>query len=365
MPPINFAGVLSFILLNLAIGYYITRKTAKFIDKVSVKRQKFFKRASALLITLSMLLFPASFIARNLQADAWLTVILFYASSLWFVWMMSMLIVFIPADVVNQFYHAAKWMVSKRRRKSASAAASEATLQQTSQTETFNPSRRNFLIGATAVGFAVPNIITAYSLFNNRMDYRINRMTMHFPNLPAELRGLKIAQVSDIHSGIYMSQRQMEGITEAVNAMQPDLITLTGDFVAGAKSEVAPFVQGFHNLKSTYGTFSCAGNHDEWLGMDLISEAMQQHDLGLLRNETKVLNIDGASLNVIGIDYTRGNESFLTSALESSAHEGFNLLLCHHPEFFPVAKSNHIDLMLAGHTHGGQIALDVAGVSVY
>ncbi|MBC8041870.1 MAG: hypothetical protein IAF08_00350, partial [Rhizobacter sp.] len=122
---------------------------------------------------------------------------------------------------------------------------------------------------------------------------------------------------------------------------------------------------GFHNLKSTYGTFSCAGNHDEWLGMDLISEAMQQHDLGLLRNETKVLNIDGASLNVIGIDYTRGNEFFLTSALETSAHEGFNLLLCHHPEFFPVAKSNHIDLMLAGHTHGGQIALDVAGVSLY
>lgn len=371
MPPITIAGVLFFITLNFAAGYYIYRKISRLLIALSPKRAHLFRIGTATAVTLLMLLSPLTIWLRNVMKAE--SPELFYLTSLWFIWLVIMFSLFLPADALLYLWrqsgrlgqYLARRLKPPTPRLNPNAALSGALRTESKPPEAVDVSRRQFLITATATGLAIPTVITGYSIFNNRADYRINRFTLTFPNLPSELRGLKIAQVSDIHSGPFMSQRQMEAITEAVNELQPDLVALTGDFVATMKSEIEPFVDGFKNLKSTFGTVSCLGNHDEWVDESMVAEAMAARNLGLLRNTTRVIEFGGTKLNVMGMDYTSSNTALFDAAKETAHPDGFNLLLCHHPSFFEIAKTRKVDLMLAGHTHGGQIALDLGVMEFY
>lgn len=368
----NTRLVVSLVILltvNVGLGYYLNRKFVRLIDKLNLSNAKRIKKIGLVSVVVLMGLLPANVVFRQFfdpTGTLFVTNILSYASSLWFIWLLGLIVIFVPVEALYNLIRAARSLFSKALRKSDGVRSSKgAPVQRSASVPDYDPTRRKFVISSTMAGFAAPSVITAYSLFNNRTDYVINEMTLSFPNLPNELKGLKIAQVSDIHSGSFMSLRKMEEITESVNSFSPDLVALTGDFVSGVKSEIVPFVNAFQNLRSTYGTFSCLGNHDEWAGNEAISAALNEKRLGLLRNDARILNIDGAKLNVIGMDFTNRRTDYLEGAVKSSDPEGFNLLLCHHPDFFSFAKERKIDLMLAGHTHGGQITFDLAGVKIY
>jgi predicted MPP superfamily phosphohydrolase len=359
MPTLTVARIALILILSLLAGVYVYRKLLKLITTLNLKHQKPIKTFVAVLVSALMGLPALSMFLRHgvdLREHGFMYA-LFTLSSIWFIWVVSMVITFVPLDAVS----AVKKFFQQWIKQPELVGEPDVSI---------DPSRRDFLsktvsLAPFAVGFGFPSVITAYSVLNNRSDYIINTMTLRFPNLPNELRGLKIAQISDVHSGLYMPQRKMEEITEVVNAHTPDLIALTGDFVSSFKEEIEPFVKAFQNLKSTFGTFSCAGNHDEWAGISAIESALNEKNLTLLRNRTEVLTIDGARLNVIGMDFAREKKHYLECALHSADKDGFKLLLCHHPDFFIHAKPMGIDLMLAGHTHGGQIALEFAGVEFY
>jgi len=359
MPPLTVARIALILILSLLVGVYVYSKLLKLIRTLNPKQEKPIKISAAVLVCVLMATPALTMFLRHgadLREHGFMYA-LFTLSSIWFIWVVSMVATFVPLDAVSavkNFFQ--RWIKQPEL-------VSETDIP-------VDHSRREFLsktasLAPFAVGFGFPSVITAYSVLNNRSDYIINSMTLRFPNLPNELRGLKIAQISDIHSGVYMPQRKMEEITEVVNAHAPDLIALTGDFVSSFTEEIEPFVKGFQGLKSTFGTFSCAGNHDEWAGISAIESALNEKKLNLLRNRTEVLTIDGARLNVIGMDFTREKKHYLEHALKSADKDGFNLLLCHHPDFFIHAKPMGIDLMLAGHTHGGQIALDFGGLEFY
>ncbi len=362
MPPLTVFRIAFILILSLAVGIYIYSKVLKLIATLNLKNPKPIQILSAVLLC-TLMATPAFTLFLRSEMDLrehGAMYALFTLSSIWFIWVVGTVITFVPLDAFSAIRHFFQRLIKKP----------QLVGEPIAEDHTVNHSRREFLSKATAlaplaVGFGFPSVITAYSLVNHRSDYLIHSMTLRFPNLPHELRGLKIAQISDIHSGLYMPQRKMEEITEVINAQSPDLITLTGDFVSSFKEEIEPFARGFQGLKSTFGTFSCSGNHDEWAGISAIESAMNEKKLNLLRNRTAVLNIDGAKLNVIGIDFTREKKHYLERALLSADKEGFNLLLCHHPDFFTHAKRFGIDLMLAGHTHGGQIALDFGGLEFY
>lgn len=362
MPPLTVLRIALFLILSLIVGLYIYSKFLKLIAALKLKNPKPIQLLSAIVICTLMAIPAFTLFLRseiNLREHGFMYA-LFTLSSIWFIWVIGTVITFVPLDV----FSAVRAFFQRWRKPLVLIGKPHAVEPAT------NFSRREFLSKSTAlvplaVGFGFPSVITAYSLVNNRSDYTLHSMTLEFPNLPDELCGFKIAHISDIHSGLYMPQRKMEEITEVVNAQFPDLIALTGDFVSSFKEEIEPFVKGFKGLKSTFGTFSCAGNHDEWAGISAIESAFNQTNLSLLRNRTAVLNIDGAILNVIGIDFTREKIHYLDTALQSAHPDGFNLLLSHHPDFFTHAKRFGIDLMLAGHTHGGQIALEFAGIEFY
>ncbi len=359
MPPLTVARIALILILSLLVGVYVYSKLLKLIATLNLKHQKPIKIFAAVLVC-TLMATPALTMFLRHGADLreyGFMYALFTLSSIWFIWVFVMVVVFVPLDVIRaikKFFQ--RWIKQTELVGEPDTAV--------------DYSRRDFLsktasLAPLAVGFGFPSVITAYSVLNNRSDYIINSMTLRFPNLPNELRGLKLAHLSDIHSGLYMPQRKMEEITEVVNAQSPDLVVLTGDFVSSFKEEIEPFANAFQGLKSTFGTFSCAGNHDEWAGISAIESALSEKKLNLLRNRTEVLTIDGARLNVIGMDFTREKKHYLERALKSADKDGFNLLLCHHPDFFLHAKPMGIDLMLAGHTHGGQIALEFAGMEFY
>lgn len=362
MPPLTVARIVFILILSLVVGIYVYSKWLKLLSILNLKNPKPIQFLSAVLLC-TLMAAPAFTLFLRSEMDLrehGAMYVLFTLSSIWFIWVIGTLIMFIPLDA----FSAIKKFFQRWIKKPQLVGEPDAV------NDTVNPARREFLsktatLAPLAVGFGFPSVITAYSLINNRSDYTVRAMTLQFPNLPNELHGLKIAQISDIHSGLYMPQRKMEEITEVVNALSPDLITLTGDFVSSFKEEIEPFAKGFQGLKSTFGTFSCAGNHDEWAGISAIQSAMNKKKLNLLRNRTETLHIDGAPFNVIGMDFTRDKTHYLERALKSADKEGFNLLLCHHPDFFTHAKRFGIDLMLAGHTHGGQIALHFGGLDFY
>jgi len=383
MPKFTVLTFLLYLGLHLAAGFYIYRKAAQLLEHFHLQNLKRSKRIAASVIALLMAL-PTLGFALNRVEDlrgSIITQTVFLIGSAWILWLLLVFAIFVPADAVVWLFRGVGALAKKIAQRLQTHAyqapviedghASKAPVvleaKQDHLANAIHRSRREFLkkVAPLSLGFAAPSVITGYSIINNRTDFIINRMTLRFPHLPASLRGLKIVQVSDIHSGPYMTQRNMEEITEAINACYPDLVALTGDFVATQKDEIEPFVKGFRHLKSTFGTFACAGNHDEWVGLEYFTAAMQAHGERLLRNETAVLKISGDKLNVIGIDFARSNPNLLEKALKQADPEGFNLLLCHYPDYFTTAKTAGIDLMLAGHTHGGQISLDLAGVEVY
>ncbi len=379
MPAISFLSVLIFLSASAIVGWYLYRKMLTVIDAFAPSNLPLVKKRLARTVVALMSLPAIPMLLKEIPPlrETGLTYTLFFLGSVWGIWLFLTLLVFVPADLTILVWKQAQRWFKRRRVKSAiqteatskhiMAALDDKMPSMPEKSSVFSPSRREFLKKASPslIGFAFPTVITGYSLFNNRLNYVVNQMTLSFPNLPSELRGLKIAHVSDIHSGTFMSQRQMEEIAQTLNSFYPDLVAITGDFVANHKNEIEPFAKGFQRLKSTYGTFACAGNHDEWVGIDAVAEAMKQHGETLLRNEHRIINIDGAPLNIIGLDYTRSRTSYLDAATKGTNPDGFNLLLCHHPDFFTYAKTANINLMLAGHTHGGQIALDVAGVELY
>ncbi|MCS7012624.1 MAG: metallophosphoesterase [Chloroherpetonaceae bacterium] len=386
MPKLTILNLLLYIGLHLTVGFYLFRKVSQLLSGFDIKDRQRVRKWAGWTVASLMSLPTLGFALNRIEElrGSLLNNTIFLIGSAWILWVMIALVLLVPADVLmwllRRLYAVWQYILSyaRLRRPAESTApallrvedAPLATLPAEDDVVTVvmpQLSRRAFLrqVAPLALGFAAPSVITGYSLLNNRTEFIINRMTLRFPDLPLELQGLKIAHLSDIHSGIYMPERKMEEIAEAVNALQPDLVAMTGDFIMSHRDEIEPFVRAFVRLRSTFGTFACAGNHDEWVGLEHFEEAMRQHRQRLLRNETAVLCIDGVQLNVIGVDFARSNPHLLKEALKTAHPEGFKLLLCHYPDYFTTAKQAGVDLMLAGHTHGGQIALDLGGISLY
>jgi predicted MPP superfamily phosphohydrolase len=151
------------------------------------------------------------------------------------------------------------------------------------------------------------------------------------------------------------------------NALKPDLIVLTGDFVTFDPDTEQAVVEALSGLRAPFGVFGCLGNHDAWTGVEgSISALFQQIGVSILRGATAPIAIDGEAINLIGVDF-QSRHRFGPSApvkrilgnIEGAiARDRVNILLSHNPDTFDRAAELGIDLSMAGHTHGGQAALE-------
>ncbi len=206
---------------------------------------------------------------------------------------------------------------------------------------------------AGAVGFAYATVIEP------RLPV-LERVTVRLPNLPPQLEGLRIGQLSDQHLGVPHTRTNTAWAIQQMHNEQPDLIALTGDFV---NTETA--IPGLHDLfctlRAPLGVYAVTGNHDHWEGVDDIRAQLEPLGVRFLNNENCRLRWRGAEFWLAGIDDMWYGAPDLHAALQGIPGGAFTVLLAHEPDFADIAALRPVDLQLSGHTHGGHIHLPLLG----
>ena len=184
----------------------------------------------------------------------------------------------------------------------------------------------------------------------------VRDVEVKIPNLPPELDGFSIAQLSDLHVGPLLKKAWLEEVVAKTNALKPDLIALTGDYVDGRVAVIGEELAPLADLRAKYGVFGVTGNHEYYWNAAEWAEALKSLGVKLLSNQHEAIDVNGATIVVAGIPDLAAS-SFglpgpdLDEALKG-APEGLRLLLAHQPKFFKEAAPK-VDLQLSGHTHGG------------
>jgi predicted MPP superfamily phosphohydrolase len=236
------------------------------------------------------------------------------------------------------------------------------------------------------VGIAVGGSIFGSLIngFSNKYNYHIRKLSLHFDTLPQAFKGLKIVQISDIHSGSFQNKKAVQRGVDKILKLNPDLILFTGDLVNNKADEMLEYISIFNRLKAPLGVYSVLGNHDygdyvQWpdevngksvLKMRNLERLKQVHaDLGwkLLMNEHVVLEKEKDKIALIGIENWSAKARFPKHGRLSQAYAGteeipFKILMSHDPSHWDAEvrpKYPDIDLMLSGHTHGMQFGVEL------
>jgi hypothetical protein len=224
------------------------------------------------------------------------------------------------------------------------------------------PGRRAFLARTATVAAAAPFVAGAYGLLYGRLNLETPTRRIRLARLPKAFEGFRIAQLSDIHIGPFMTEEEIRRYVAIANDLKPDLIALTGDFVTWDRSTAPAVVRALAGLRAPFGVFGSLGNHEMWARAEgLITDLFERTGIHILRQARTPIVSGGEALNLIGVDYMgrfRHDGLTLDAIRPLLAPGGVNLLLSHNPDTFDRAAELGVDLSLAGHTHGGQVALE-------
>ena len=236
----------------------------------------------------------------------------------------------------------------------------------------FSSSRRTFFQYAAAFAGGLPFLAATYGFAAGRLRYTIERVDVPVANLPPELDGLRIAQLSDIHIGDYMPPREIARAVDMANSLHPDISFVTGDFISGVGDPLDTCIAELSRLRAPLGVWGCNGNHEIYAGVEDEAERLfSEKGMRLLRAASAVVEHNGGRFNLLGVDYQRDH---MTSGeptgpmLQEVEHlirrDMPNFLLSHNPNSFHRAAELGIELSLAGHTHGGQVKFEIVDHSV-
>ena len=232
-----------------------------------------------------------------------------------------------------------------------------------------SPARRQFLQHSATAVVASPFVAGSYGLLWGRLNLQTTHQKVRLERLPRAFEGFRIVQLSDIHIGPFMPESEIRKYVEIANSLKADMTVLTGDFVTWDGTTQDAAVRALSGLKAPFGVFGCLGNHDAWARVEA-SITARFADIGyrILRQERLPIETHGEAFNLIGIDFqslrrfgpggTRVVRRFLDGLEDLVSKDRVNILLSHNPDTFDRAADLGIDLSMAGHTHGGQVALE-------
>lgn len=216
-------------------------------------------------------------------------------------------------------------------------------------------------IGLLLAGFplVLALVLTAVAVWQLGR-FRINRLTVTIPNLPAALRGLTLVHLSDLHIGKLTRGKVLQKMVVAVNQLNPDLILATGDLINISLEDLPVALDLLGSLKSRHGLFLCEGNHDLIESRSGFETAAKASGLAFLFNEQAAVTIQGERVRILGLSWgeaMKAPSEIVHRLLAEGPAGAFTILLAHHPDAFDAAAEAGIPLTLAGHTHGGQLML--------
>lgn len=238
--------------------------------------------------------------------------------------------------------------------------------------------RSQFLATTAVVAGAGLMGTFAFGILSGAHDYRIRRVRVPLKNLPRAFHGIKIAQLSDIHSGSFFNKTAVKGGIEMLMNEKPDIAFFTGDLVNDRAMEVKDYINIFDKVKAPLGVHSVLGNHDygdyfQWpdlqqkaANLQNLKKAHQLMGWNLMLDENRAIRVDGEEIGLIGIqNWGAGNFAKygnLEKAYQNTDHFPVKILLSHDPSHWEaqvLPKYHDIDIALAGHTHGMQFGVEI------
>ena len=208
--------------------------------------------------------------------------------------------------------------------------------------------------------FALAALLSMFGVWEGIRVPDVRRVEIPLPGLPAELEGLRIAHLSDIHAGSLLTGEWVKRVVEKTNSLQPDLILITGDIADGRPSRRLSDVEPFRDFKARHGVFASAGNHEYYSGFHEWMALYQALGLRMLLNEHLVIDHQGTPLVIAGVtDRVASRFALplpdLKAALAGAPKGATTILMDHRPGDAPENALEGVALQLSGHTHGGHV----------
>ncbi len=203
----------------------------------------------------------------------------------------------------------------------------------------FQPARRGFL-RATGASLAIAPLAAAGFGIVQRDRFQLSEVKIPIPNLPKDLDGLRIVQVTDIHLSPFLSESEFARAVDMANETHAHLALMTGDLISRRGDPLDACIRQLARLRAEAGVLGCLGNHEVYTGTEnYVTEQGRRIGIEFLRGQARLLRFGDAALNFAGVDYQRFQAKYLVGAERLVAPGQINILLSHNPDVFPVAAA--------------------------
>ena len=227
------------------------------------------------------------------------------------------------------------------------------------QAPQFDPARRKLLQAAGAGLCIVPLAGTAIGVVR-RNRFRVTEVPVAIRNLPRDLEGLRIVQITDIHLSPFLSEREFATAIDMANETRANIALVTGDLITRPGDPLDACLRQLARLRADTGVLGCLGNHEIYARTEnYVTEQGRLIGIEFLRHQARQLRFGNAVINFAGVDYQKMHSHYLQGAEQLIVPGALNILLSHNPDVFPVAAAQGYDLTIAGHTHGGQVDVEI------
>lgn len=244
----------------------------------------------------------------------------------------------------------------------AKSAATVSKAETAKQVESEAISRRQFLNRVSSVAVVGGALVTTPAAVYYARDRRVvKHIEVKLPSIPAGLEGLRIVHLSDIHVGNTIRREDIASMVAEMNALNPDIVAITGDLCEGHSEFIGSWLEPLKDLKSKYGSYFVTGNHDHMWGARAWNQIISDLGVRVLDNAHELIDVNGTKLAVCGVIDLRGDrkergwKSDPVKAMSGIEPGIFRLMLAHQPGSADGCFAAGADLMLVGHTHGGQV----------
>jgi predicted MPP superfamily phosphohydrolase len=221
--------------------------------------------------------------------------------------------------------------------------------------------RRGFLKASGAALFLAPIAVTGYAVFVERLRIKLREQDIVIPGLAEDLDGLRIVQLTDIHLSPFLSERELAYAVAMANETHAHVALVTGDMISFHRDPLDACLKHLAGLRAEAGIYGCLGNHEVYAeAEDYATEQGARLGIRYLRSQAVQLKFGRSSVNLAGVDYQSfRRRPYLQGAEKMVAPGILNVLMSHNPDVFRKAARQGYHLTIAGHTHGGQVRVEI------